>query len=219
MQILSPEDRAVLWHTTVEGGPEERESLLRILAMGILDSAGSKLDLYSGYETPMIETIGLLDASGFLARDDLRQAFEEADDSDEAAASFFSLLGDYLRLTADVERLPVDARMRALELAHEWRDHVLERHGKTDEFLSVADVAAEFKVTPQAVYKWINEKKVEAERTPGGSYRLPAAQFTRRGRVDHSRIRALQRRLLERHPETAGDEADLVEEIRRRRSE
>lgn len=220
VQILSPEDRAVLWHKTVEGGSEDRESLLRILAMGILDSAGSKLDLYSGgYEAPMVETVELLDASGYLGRDDLRQAFEEADESEEAAAGFFALLADHLRLTADVERLPADARLRALELAHEWRDHVLDRPGKADEFLSVADVAAEFSVTPQAVYKWIREKKVEAEKTPGGSYRLPASQFTRRGRLDRSRLAALQRRLVERHPEPAGNEAEIAEEIRRRRSE
>ena len=81
----------------------------------------------------------------------------------------------------------------------------------------MADVAAEFKVTPQAVYKWIREEKVEAEKTPGGSFRLPASQFTRRGRVDHPRLAALQRRLLERHPEPAGDQAELAEEIRRRR--
>lgn len=204
MQILSPEDRAVLWHRTVKGGPEDRGSLLRILAMGILDSAGSKLDLYSGgHEEPMVETVALLDAAGYLGRDDLRQAFEESDESGESAAGFFALLSDYLRLTADLERMPVDARLHALELAHEWRDHVLGRSGKSEEFLSVADVAAEFGVTPQAVYKWIREKKVEAEKTPGGSYRLPAFQFTRRGRLDRSRLAAMQRRLLERHPEPA----------------
>jgi transposase-like protein len=218
VQILSPEDRAVLWHKTVEGGPEDRESLLRILAMGILDSAGSKLDLYSGYEAPMIETVELLDAGGYLGRDDLRQAFEEADESEEAAAGFFALLADYLRLTADVERLPVEERMRALELAYDWRDQVLDRPGKAEEFLSVADVAGEFGVTPQAVYKWIREKKVEARTTPGGSYRLPAAQFTRRGRLDHARVATLQRKLLQRHPEQTGDDRDLAEEIRRRRS-
>ena len=58
--------------------------------MGILDTAGSKLDLYSGgYETSMVETVKLLDAAGYLGRDDLRQAFEEADDSDEAAPASF----------------------------------------------------------------------------------------------------------------------------------
>src|SRR5688572_26918233 len=103
--------------------------------MGILDSAGSRLDLYSGgYEGPMVESVGLLDAAGYLGRDDLRQAFEEADESEETAAGFFALLSDYLRLSADVERLPTEARIRAVELAHEWRDHVLERPGKADDF-------------------------------------------------------------------------------------
>lgn len=181
--------------------------------MGILDSAGSKLDLYGGgYEEPMVETVSLLDAAGYLGRDDLRQAFEGADESDESAAGFFALLADYLRLTADVERLPVDARLRALELTHEWRDHVLSRPGKSEEFLTVADVAAEFGVTPQAVYKWIREKKVKAEKTPGGSYRLPASQFSRRDRLDRSRLAALQRSLLERHPEPAVDEAELADD-------
>jgi len=78
----------------------------------------------------------------------------------------------------------------------------------------VADVEAEFSITPQAVYKWIRENKVEAEKTPGGSYRLPPSQFTRRRRLDRSRLAALQRRLLERRPEPTGDHAEIAEEIR-----
>src|ERR1039457_3883898 len=76
MSILSPTDRAVLWRTVLTSGSEERESLLRVLAAEILDSVGRRLDLYDGYEDAVVETVGLLDASGLLGRDDLRESFE-----------------------------------------------------------------------------------------------------------------------------------------------
>lgn len=49
-------------------------------------------------------------------------------------------------------------------------------NGKRGTILSVADVAAHFGVTPQAVYKWCEAGKIEFERTPGGGYRIPGAQ-------------------------------------------
>ncbi len=49
----------------------------------------------------------------------------------------------------------------------------------------MAQVAARYGVTPQAVYKWIESGRVSAERTPGGSWRLAADQFERhRARQD-----------------------------------
>src|SRR5437763_14879215 len=105
MSILSPTDRAVLWRTVVTSGPDDRGSLLRVLAREVLDSVGCRLDLYSGHEDEVIETIELLDASGLLGRDDLREGFEEADEDDEHAQAFAALLAGHLGYAANLERL------------------------------------------------------------------------------------------------------------------
>ena len=42
---------------------------------------------------------------------------------------------------------------------------------------SAARVAAHFGVTPKTVYRWMESGRIRFERRPGGSYRIPAAQF------------------------------------------
>jgi excisionase family DNA binding protein len=197
MSILSPTDRAVLWRLTVTSGREERASRLKILASEIRESAGRRLDLYSGFDDEVIETVEILDASGLLGRDDLREAFEDADESDDRAQIFAALLASHLDAAADIERLGVDARIRALRLAGAWRGHVSDRAREESEWLSAAQVAARYGVTPQAVYRWIDAGRVSAERTPGGSWRLAADQFDR-DRVKQDEATELKARLIER---------------------
>lgn len=216
MSILSPTDRAVLWRTVVTSRTEDRGSLLRVLAREILDSVG-RLDMYGGREGEVVETVELLDAAGLIGRDDLREAFEDADEDDDHAQTFAALLGGHLAEAADVERLGVDARVRAARLAAVWQGHVLDRPQPDTEWLSASQAAARYGVTPQAVYKWIKAGRVTAEQTPGGSWRLPAEQFER-GRADPRRLAALKAKLLER----AGDapnvsDEDLADEIVGRR--
>ncbi len=217
MSILSPTDRAVLWRMTVTSGREERASRLKILAAEILESAGRRLDLYSAYDDEVIETVEILDVSGLLGRDDLREAFEDADEDDERAQVFAALLASHLDAAAEVERLGVDARLRALRLAGVWRGHVGDRARAEPEWLSAAQVASRYGVTPQAVYKWIDAGRVSAERTPGGSWRLAADQFDR-DRVKQDEATELKARLVERAgsaPSPSGEE--LAAEIVARR--
>jgi transposase-like protein len=178
MSILSPTDRAVLWRTAITSGPEERTSLLRVLAAEILASVGRRLDLYGGYEDEVIETVGILDQAGLLGRDDLREAFEEADEDEERAEIFTALLISHLSAAADIERLGVEDRLKAARLAGAWQLHIADRAQVGRQWLTAAQVAAKYGVTPQAVYKWISAERVRAEQTPGGSWRLPADQFT-----------------------------------------
>ena len=218
MSILSPTDRAVLWRTVVTSGTEDRGSLLRVLAREILDSVGRRLHLYGGYEDEVIDTVVLLDASGLLGRDDLREAFEDADEDDDHAQGFAALLAGHLAAVADVERLGIDDRMRAVRLAAAWREHLLDSSREQPEWLTAPQVAARYGVTPQAVYKWIKAGRVSAEQTPGGSWRLRTDQFERAGRLDRRRIAELKERLIER----AGDappvsDQDLADEIVARR--
>jgi excisionase family DNA binding protein len=217
MSILSPTDRAVLWRMAVTSGPAERRSLLKVLAAEILASAGRRLDLYGGYEEQMIDTVEILDQSGLLGRDDLREAFEEADEDDERAQAFVALLISHLNVVADMERLGIDARLKALRLAGTWQRHIDDRAQVQPDWLTAAQVAARYGVTPQAVYKWIAAGRVSAEQTPGGSWRLPAAQFAHRERRPHDGAQ-LKVELLERAGGAASpSEEDLADEVVKRR--
>jgi len=119
--------------------------------------------------------------------------------------------------TADVERLGVDRRLEAMRLAGVWRGHVLERAGQEPEWLTASQVAARYGVTPQAVYKWIKAGRVQAEQTPGGSWRLPADQFSR-GRVELAQLAELQAKLLEHRGDApALSNEEIADEIVRRR--
>src|SRR5215204_4048445 len=197
MSILSPTDRAVLWRTVVTSGSEDRGSLLRVLAREVLDSVGRRLDMYGGHEEEVVETMALLDASGLLGRDDLREAFEEADEDDDHAQGFAAVLARHLAEAADIDRLGADARVLAARLSATRQGHVLDRARPDTGWSTATQVAARYGVTPQAVYKWIRASRVTAEQTPGGSWRQPADQFGR-SRIDPRRLAALKARLAER---------------------
>ena len=44
-------------------------------------------------------------------------------------------------------------------------------------YVTAAEVAAHFGVSAKAVYRWMASGRIQAERRPGGSYRIPAGQF------------------------------------------
>jgi excisionase family DNA binding protein len=217
MSILSPSDRAVLWRTVTTSGPDDRGPLLRVLAREVLDSVGSRLNMYAGHEDDVVATIALLDQAGLLGRDDLREAFEEAGEDHEHAEAMAALLAAHLGRAADIERLGVDTRLKALRLAAAWQQHVTEHASAKPEWLTAAQVAARYGVTPQAVYKWIRAGRVQAEQTPGGSWRLPVSQFERGSCVDPKRLTALKSKLLSLGGDTAISDEDLAEEIVDRR--
>ena len=64
-----------------------------------------------------------------------------------------------------------------MQMASQWREHLLVREPAEPGYLSVADVAARYGVSTQAVYKWLAKQRIEGTRGPGGSWRIPAAQF------------------------------------------
>jgi excisionase family DNA binding protein len=217
MSILSPSDRAVLWRTVTTSGPDDRGPLLRVLAREVLDSVGSRLNMYAGYEDDVVATIALLDQAGLLGRDDLREAFEEAGEDHQHAEAMAALTAAHLVQAAEIERLGVDMRLTAVRLATAWQQHVTEHASARPDWLTAAQVAARYGVTPQAVYKWIRAGRVQAEQTPGGSWRLPASQFERGSRVDRGRITALKSKLLSIGGDTDVSDEELAEEIVNRR--
>jgi excisionase family DNA binding protein len=222
MLILSPADRAALWQQTITSSPEAREGMLHVLAKEMQDIVGAELEVYFGLDEQFEQTLGLLDRSGLIGRDELRRAFEvvgipEEDERGIDAVEFVLVLAGLLEETADVERLEAQERVKAHRLAGRWREQVeAEEAPGADAMLTVAEVASHFAVTPQAVYKWCEAGKIDFERTPGGGYRIPAAQFDwARGEAGRRARREIAERLLAKQGgEGAPGEEEIVASIR-----
>jgi excisionase family DNA binding protein len=201
MDILSPEDRVVLWRSAIDAEGTTREALLHAIAKEIVGSLGA-LDLYADeYAQLTVESIATLDAAGLFASDSLRLGLEGLHEADGGPDLLVAELAGLLRTAAGDESLAVDRRLRAIEMAAQWREHVLTRERPEPAYLSVGDVAVRFGVTTQAVYKWLAKERIQATRGPGGSWRIPAAQFERDERPATTReaLDKLQQHLIELH--------------------
>jgi excisionase family DNA binding protein len=217
MEILSPEDRVVLWRAAIEADGSRRAALVHAIAKEIVDSLGA-LDLYEDqYAQLTIESLETLDDAGLFASDSLRRSLENLHEPGGGADLLAAELAGLLRAAADVEHLGVQRRVRAVEMASQWREHVLGRRRPEPAYLSVGDVAARFGVTTQAVYKWLQKQRIEGTRGPGGSWRIPAAQFERDTRPASTRERldSLQAELIRLHGDSDLPlETDLAAQMR-----
>jgi excisionase family DNA binding protein len=217
MEILSPEDRVVLWRAAIEADGSRREALVHAIAKEIVDGLGT-LDLYEDqYAQLTLESLETLDDAGLFASDSLRKCLEALHEPGGGADLLAAELAGLLRAAADVERLGVERRVRAVEMASQWREHVIGRRRPEPAYLSVGDVAARFGVTTQAVYKWLQKQRIEGTRGPGGSWRIPVAQFERDARPASTRERldSLQAGLIRLHGDSdLLSEADLAEQLR-----
>jgi hypothetical protein len=224
MLILSPEERAQAWHDAVSAEAADREYKRHMLASAVFQLLGSELSLYSDeYATVLKDSFDLLELSGLIGRDELREAFEEIDEQTGSARAFAGALGRHLRETSTITRLSDSERDRAAELAEQWRTTAATEISGVpdvdgDTYVTVAEVAAVYDVTPQAVYKWIHKGVIDAHTRPGGSYQVPIAALTSDERFDVSRARRLQQTLARRH-EHDGDVPldEMLDQIRSRR--
>ena len=72
MEILSPEDRVVLWRAAIDADGSRREALMHAIAKEIVSSLGA-LDLYEDqYAQLTLESLQTLDDAGVFASDSLR---------------------------------------------------------------------------------------------------------------------------------------------------
>ena len=217
MEILSPEDRVVLWRAAIDADGSRREALMHAIAKEVVESLGA-LDLYEDrYAQLTIESLETLDDAGLFASDSLRRCLEALHAPRGGADLLAAELAGLLRTAADVERLGVERRVRAVEMASQWREHVIGRRRPEPAYLSVGDVGARFGVTTQAVYKWLQKQRIEGTRGPGGSWRIPAAQFERDTRPASTRERldGLQAELIRLHGDSdLPSETDLAEQLR-----
>ena len=46
-----------------------------------------------------------------------------------------------------------------------------------DDYVGTADIAGRFGMSQQQVRRWCEERRIIAEQTPGGTWRIPASQF------------------------------------------
>src|ERR1700722_18544044 len=117
MDILSPEDRVVLWRSAIDAEGTTREALLHAIAKEIVGSLGA-LDLYADeYAQLTVESIATLDAAGLFASDSLRLGLEGLHEADGGPDLLVAELAGLLRTAAGDESLAVDRRVRAVEMA------------------------------------------------------------------------------------------------------
>lgn len=83
----------------------------------------------------------------------------------------------YRAISALANRDPERAR-RGLRITLEVRAEPV-----SGTLLSTAEVAERFRVSQQQVRRWCEDGLIRAERTPGGTWRIPAEQFEGVGRL------------------------------------
>jgi excisionase family DNA binding protein len=218
MSLRSKEHRAASWDQLATAQGADRDLWFNVIAGLLREDVGPCVDFYSpDYDELFVRALRVLDAADLLPQ--LRDPYLAVDGTDDAAPEEF--VAHLIGSLADASDTDDDAiAAEAGELFRTWRTHLLHRTARDEEFLSVAEVASIYQVTPQAVYKWIRSGKVPAEATPGGGrhrIRRSALQTTREQEV---RIDALQQRLHERAAElgTASmTDAEIVELARKAR--
>jgi excisionase family DNA binding protein len=202
----------VLWRSAIDAEGPTRQALLHVIAKEIVESLCS-LDLYSDeYAKLTLESLQTLDDAALFADDGLRRCIETLHEPDGGVDLLAAEISGLLRDAAGVGHLGAERRVHAVDMASDWRERVLGRRRSEPEYISVGDVAARYGVTTQAVYKWLRDDRIEATRGPGGSWRIPAAQFARDERPATSRRKLddLKKHLVTVHN---GDELPSEDEL------
>jgi excisionase family DNA binding protein len=166
--ILSPEERATLWHrAAITSDQEEREHLLeRVATSALEESLRSKFDLYGDIGDRFVDSILVLAAADRLLDNDMLRRFQAIAIDDRGGDRFFAAVIARLGEVTEDSTAPADLRARARDHAEYWRDHA---PALTEELFSVEEVARHFFVSKAAVYRWIKSGKLAAKKTPGGT--------------------------------------------------
>jgi excisionase family DNA binding protein len=163
--LKSPEERTNFWANVASAEDEEkRELLLRALGKDVLEEIHSEFDLYNSYEDPFVETFVLLDRCELLLDKQMFGLYQELHE-DQGGKRLFGEIIDRLAQISGDNKYDPPQRTCAADLYVMWREHVgpSEQH-----WLTVAEVAKRYGVVVQTVYKWIDQGKLSARKTPGG---------------------------------------------------
>ncbi len=213
MAVLSHDEQVRHWQRVLASTGDERRAMVATLGAFSLGEAAKAVDLYHDEDGVCARTFLVIDAAGHLGA--LAAAFTREGPAEvvaeDAVASVVAALHDA------ANELEGDASDEAATLVEDWRRTVYDRVDREPEWLKVAEVATIYGITPQAVYKWIQAGKIEAEQTPGGSYRIPAATL-RTSRENEQRIDRLRERLGERTDQSLSEDEIMqrVAQVRRR---
>lgn len=218
MSLQSKEHRAASWDRLVQATGAERELWFNIVAGLLHENVGPHLDLYDAeYATVFVRTLATLAEADAL--DALREPYLAVDGSDDTASEEF--VAQVVALLAQIaDATDAGVSRPARELSGVWRQHLYHRTASDEEYLTVAEVASIYQVTPQAVYKWIRSGKLPVESTPGGGRQRIARSALTTTREQESRLDRLQQQLRERAAKLGTDQlgddeiADRVRKLR-----
>ncbi len=174
--IIDLEGRRQLWRDTLDATGPIRRAKVAQLGVFVLGQLGAEVDLYRDHDEQFQMTFLVLDAADMLAPlVDSYVAIEAADESERLhPEDFLALVTARL---ARIHRSKLDPTGDAGELFRFWRQRLYDRTERADDTLTVAEVAALFGITPQAVYKWVRAGRVDAAKGPDGKLRIRAADL------------------------------------------
>lgn len=183
-KLIGSGDRERMWREALDARTEERRGRIAILGVFVLAEIGGVVDLYNGHDDEFQRTFALLDSAGLLA------GLLEPYLSVQSGETNRLIEEDFLALVtarlARIARNP-DAPDDAGELFRFWRNRLYDRQAREPDSLTIAETAALFGISPQAVYKWIERGKVEAFEGPDGRKRIHSASL----RTDRDREREI----------------------------
>lgn len=169
--VIDLEQRKQLWRATLDENGPLRAAKVAQLGVFVLGDVGSSVDLYHNHDEEFQRTFLLLDNAGMLAALLEPYAALEAPDENERLfpEDFIAIIAARV---ARIRREGGDDAEQAGTLFRFWRRGLYERQERDADTLTVAETAALFGITPQAVYKWIRSGRIEGQKGPDGKTRI-----------------------------------------------
>jgi transposase-like protein len=174
--VIDLEGRRQLWLDVLAATGSLRSAKVAQLGVFILGELGTAVDLYHDHDEAFQRTFLTLDAADMLAPLLEPYLLVDTGDADTGmhAEDFLALVTARLARLHRTGSAPENA---AGELFRFWRRALYDRSDRDADSLTIAEVAALYGITPQAVYKWVRGGKVAADKGPDGKLRIPAASL------------------------------------------
>ncbi|MBE0448075.1 MAG: hypothetical protein IBX64_08265 [Actinobacteria bacterium] len=138
---------------------------------------------------------------------------------------YFTLLKDYYstehhkwlfdEFASFVDILPVEKEKNWRSCLKEISKYLNEEI--SEELLSTSEVAEKFHVSPQAVIKWCEKEKIECIKTPGGTWKIPAYQFTTTKEQDKAIDKFFSKMWAKHADKPPVSDEDIIKELKKGR--
>jgi len=171
--IIDIEERRQLWHDVLAERRDLRRVRIASLGVTVLSEVGGAVDLHHNHDHVFERTFLLLDAHELVAG--LLEPYASLEAEDDAARL---LPEDFIAIvTSRVARIArgesADAA-EAAELFRFWRRGLYDRVERDPDSLTVAETAALYGISVQAVYKWIRTGRVQSFKGDDNKQRIKA---------------------------------------------